>query len=125
MLLVLHPLSPLFKHIRKVERYSEVPLISALEELLLPVAQKHLVERLIESASLAELKQWASFLAYRGGVICGSNCLLSSSCCISSFACELSSDGRVLTGSRRWLQYAPLTRLVDIVDLLLLMWNDG
>ena len=40
-------------------------LIFALEELLLAVAQEHLMKRLVGSALLAELQKWASLLCQR------------------------------------------------------------
>ena len=55
MLLMLHSLRPLLKHIRKIERYAEIPIITTLEELLLTVTEKHLVERLVDGTPLAEL----------------------------------------------------------------------
>jgi len=48
-------LGPLLKHIRKVERDGEISLVFALEKLLLPIAEEHLVEGLVEGASLTEL----------------------------------------------------------------------
>ena len=103
---------PLFKHIRKVERHGEVPLITALEELLLAIAQEHLVERLVEGASLAELEQWASLLADTRTITIGSCRLLLSA---------------TLTAIRLrcWCLQNALTRLVTVDLLLELVGADG
>lgn len=108
---MLQSFSPLFKHIRKVERHGEVPLITALEELLLAIAQEHLVERLVEGASLAELEQWASLLG---------------DCTIAIGSCRLLLSATLTAIRLRcWCLQNALTRLV-IVDLLLeLVGADG
>ena len=102
---------PLFKHIRKVERHGEVPLITALEELLLAIAQEHLVERLVEGASLAELEQWASLLA---------------DCTIAIGSCRLLLSATLTAIRLRcWCLQNALTRLVTVDLLLELVGADG